>query len=41
MIARMNHDEILEMLRRAGVVVPGAEEPIVVEVEVEDIPADA
>ena len=41
MIARMNHDEILEMLRRAGVEVPGAEEPIDVEVEVEDIPADA
>lgn len=37
----MNHDEILEMLRRAGVEVPGAEEPIDVEVEVEDIPADA
>lgn len=40
----MNHDEILEMLRRSGVEVPGgaehrAEEPIDVEVEVEDIPA--
>ena len=41
----MNHDEILEMLRRSGVEVPGgagpgADEPIDVEVEVEDIPAD-
>ena len=42
----MNHDEILEMLRRSGVEVPGdapggatpgADEPIDVEVEVEDI----
>ena len=44
----MNHDEILEMLRRSGVEVPGgapggatpgADEPIDVEVEVEDIPS--
>ena len=45
----MNHDEILEMLRRSGVEVPGgapggatpgADEPIDVEVEVEDIPSN-
>lgn len=36
----MNHDEILEMLRRSGVEVPGGEGPIDVEVEVEDIPSD-
>lgn len=37
----MNHDEILDMLRRAGVEVPGDEEPINVEVEVEDVPSDS
>ncbi|MDO4436987.1 MAG: Tat pathway signal sequence [Coriobacteriaceae bacterium] len=37
----MNHDEILEMLRRAGVEMPGGEEPIDVEVEVEDVPDGA
>ena len=45
----MNHDEILEMLRRSGVEVPGGapggaapgvDEPIDVEVEVEDIPSN-
>ena len=45
----MNHDEILEMLKRSGVEVPGdapggatsgADEPIDVEVEVEDIPSN-
>ena len=45
----MNHDEILEMLRRSGVEVPGdapggatfgADEPIDVEVEVEDLPSN-
>ena len=45
----MNHDEILEMLRRSGVEVPGgapggatpgADEPIDVEVEVEGIPSN-
>ena len=45
----MNHDEILETLRRSGVEVPGgapggatpgADEPIDVEVEVEDIPSN-
>jgi hypothetical protein len=37
----MNHDEILDMLRRAGVEVPGDEGPIDVEVEVEDVPSDS
>lgn len=36
----MNHDEILDMLRRAGVEVPGDEEPIDVEAEVEDASPD-
>lgn len=39
----MNHDEILEMLRRAGVEIPSGadDEPIDVEVEVEDAASDA
>ncbi len=36
----MNHDEILDMLRRAGVEVPSGEDPIDVEVEVEDASPD-
>ena len=36
----MNHDELLEMLRRAGVEVPGGDGPIDVEAEVEEVPAD-
>ena len=35
----MNHDELLDMLRRAGVDVPGGDEPVEVEAEVSDGPA--
>ena len=35
----MNHDELLDMLRRAGVEVPGDDGPVEVEAEVEDGPS--